>query len=167
MLNKIFKKWAINGKRREVEKYLYQVSLGDIEDHWTILAHGALIMSQFIKKIPVAMQVIKMIEDEYAWEAAILVLKTNTLLNDYSSAHDIENSAGIKLWNETFRCLSSPELKDIGINLWKYFTKSQNEAKKYLIRLERNYVIQGNDDMVIKINEAMNYITLIPTQYKE
>ena len=166
MIKNLLKKFSLKTAERELEDYSRKVALGNKEQHGMILGHAFLIFAQLVKKLPVAKKVIESKDDVYGKELADLVLQTNSLLKEYANCGDMENAAGVKLLNETFRCLSHPELTQYGTEIWFYFSKAQKDAEKYLDNLENRFVEQKNN-MATKIKEAKEYLFIIPDRYKE
>jgi hypothetical protein len=165
MIKNFIKKFSLKTAEREIEDYSRKVAMGNSEQHGMILGHALLIFAQFVKKLPVAKKAIESKEDVYGKELADLVLQTNSLLKEYASCGDRENAAGVKLLNETFRCLAHPELTQYGTEIWSYFSKAQKNAEKYLDNLEDRFIEQGNNNMVTKIREAKEYLFIIPDRY--
>ena len=166
MIKKFLKKFSIKTAERELQDYARKVSLGNSEQHGIILGHAYLIFAQIVKKMPIAKEVVNTQEDIYSKELADLVLQTNSLLKEYASDSDMQNAAGVKLWNETFRCLAHPELTNYGKEIWSYFAKAQENTKEYLDDLENKFSEQENYNMVGKIREAKEYLFVVPARYK-
>lgn len=166
MIKNILKKFSIKTAERELQDYTRKVSMGDSEQHGIILGHAYLIFAQLVKKLPMAIKVIETKEDIYGKELADLILQTNSLFKEYANDRDIQNAAGVKLWNETFRCLAHPELSNHGKEIWSHFAKAQEDAKEYLNDLEIKFSGQGNDNMIGKIREAKEYLLVVPARYK-
>lgn len=167
MLKIFLKNFSLNTAEREIEDYALKVSIGDSEQHGIILGHAYIIFAQLVKKLPIAKKILETKDDIYGKELADLVLQTNSLLKEYISVHDMENASGVKLWNETFRCLMHPELSYLGESIWSDFNKAQTKAKKYLNNLETKFTEQENHNMINKIKEAKKYLFLVPVRYKE
>lgn len=166
MMGNFLKKFNIKTAERELEDYRQKVSLGSKEQHAIILAHAYLILAQLVKKLPIVKMVITSQNDIYGKELTGLILQTNELLKEYANDKDMQNAAGVKLWNETFRCLAHPELTHYGTKIWGYFSKAQKEAEEYLDNLEERFDKQNNNNMVTKIREAKEYLLVIPCRYK-
>ena len=167
MIRNFLKTVGMKTAARELEDYTKKVSMGDREQHGIILGHAYLNFAQLVKKLPVIMEVITSQDDIYGKELADLVLQTNGLLKEYSDDKDMLNAAGVKLWNETFRCLAHSELTHHGIKIWSYFSKAQKDAEAYLDNLEERFDKQNNKNMVTKIREAKEYLFIIPERYKK
>ena len=167
MIKKFFKKLSLKTAERELKDYSQKVSTGNREQHSIILGQAYLIFAQLVKKFPMAKKIIETKDDIYGKELIDLISQTNSLLKEYNSACEMENAAGLKLWNETFRCLAHPELTHFGKEIWFYFARSQKEAEKYLDNLEKKFDEKGNSNMVGKVKEAKNYLSIIPTRYKD
>tara|TARA_Y100000310_G_C20521370_1_gene733838 strand:- start:222 stop:752 length:531 start_codon:yes stop_codon:yes gene_type:complete len=166
MIRNFFKKSSLRIAERELEAYVKKVAIGDIEMRGMILGHACLILSQLIKKVPVLEKIIGTEGGVFEKELSYLVLQTNDLLKEYCRSEDMRNASGVKLWNETFRCLSHPELTSLGKEMWSYFVVAQENAKEYLDALDIKFVEQGDDSMLRKIREAKNFIPLVPARYK-
>lgn len=166
MIKKFLKKFSLQGAERELQDYVQKVSIGNSEQHGMILVHAYLIFAQMVKKLPIIKEIINTQEDIYGKELAVLVLQTNSLLKEYATDGDIQNAAGVKLWNETFRCLAHTELINYGKEMWSYFAKAQEDAQKYLNDLEIKFNEQGNDNMIGKIREAKEYLSVVPARFK-
>jgi len=165
MIKKFLKTFSIKIAERELEDYTQKVSMGNRELHGIILGHAYLIFAQLVKKLPVIKEVVTSQDDIYGKELADLVIQTNSLLKEYADDKDQLNAAGVKLWNETFRCLAHPELTHYGTKIWSYFFKAQKDAEEYLDNLEEKFNKQNNNNMVTKIREAKEYLLLIPKRY--
>lgn len=166
MIKNFLKKFSAKTAKLELEDYSQKVSLGNNEQHSIILSHAYLILSQIVKKIPAAKTVLETEDDIYGKELADLIFQTNSLLKDYASSGDKENVAGVKLLNETFRCLAHPDLTHFGKEIWSYFANAQKHAEEYLNSLEVKFTEQDNQNMIAKIIEAKEYISLIPARFK-
>lgn len=166
MIKKFLLKFSLKTAERELQDYARKVSLGNSEQHGIILGHAYLIFAQVVKKLPITKEVISTQEDIYGKELADLVLQTNSLLKEYATDGDIQNAAGVKLWNETFRCLAHPELTRYGKEIWSYFANAQENAKEYLNDLENKFSEEENNNMVGKIREAKEYLFVVPARYK-
>lgn len=167
MIKHFLKKFSLRTAEREIEDYSRKVAMGNSEQHGIILSHALLIFAQLVKKLPVAKKVIESKDDVYGKELADLVLQTNSLLKEYASFGDMQNAAGVKLLNETFRCLAHPELTHYGTAIWSYFSNAQKDAEKYLDSIENKFLKQENNNMVTKIREAKEYLSIIPDRYKK
>ncbi len=167
MIKKFLKQLSIKTTERELVDYVHKISVGSSEQRGIILSHACLIFAQVIKKAPEMERIITEKDDVYSEELTGLVLQTNGLLKEYADAEETLNAAGIKLWNETFRCLVYPELTNYGKKIWFYFTQAQEDAKEYLDSLEERFVEQENDNMLKKIKEARKYLLLVPERYKQ
>jgi len=166
MIRKFLKTFSIKTAERELKDYTQKVSMGSKEQHGIILAHAYLILAQLVKKLPIVKMVITSQDDIYGKELADLILQTNGLIKAYANDKDMQNAAGVKLWNETFRCLEHQEFTHYGTNIWAYFSKAQIDAEEYLDNLEERFDKQNNNNMVTKIREAKEYLLVIPERYK-
>ncbi len=167
MIKKFLKKFSLNTAEKELEDYLVKVSIGNSEQHGMILARACLIYAQLVKKLPILKDIMETKEDVYGGEVADLILETNSILKEYNNSGEAYNAAGLKLLNETLRCLAHPELTHLGKEIWSYFTSAQKEAEEYLDSLESGFAERENDDMVTKVGEAKQYITFVPVRYNE
>lgn len=167
MIGKFLKSFSIKTAERELEDYTQKVSMSSREQHGIILGHAYLIFAQLAKRLPIAKKVITSQDDIYGKELLGLILQTNSLLKEYANDKDMQNAAGVKLWNETFRCLAHPELTHYGTKIWSYFSQAQKVAEEYLDNLEERFDKQKNNNMVTKIREAKEYLLLIPERYKK
>jgi hypothetical protein len=167
MIKNLLKKFSIKTAVKELEDYTQKVSMCDREQRGMILGHSYLIFAQLVKIDPVIKEIITSQDDIYGKELGILVLETNSLLKEYANDKDTLNAAGVKLWNETFRCLRHPELTHYGTKIWSYFSKAQKDAEEYLENLEERFDRQNDTNMVTKIREAKRCIFMIPERYKK
>ena len=60
---------------------------------------------------------------------------------------DFESAAGMKLLNETFRCMLHPELYIYGIKVWDHFEDMDEEVKQYLNDLIKNHPDSEDDHL--------------------
>ncbi len=157
----MIKKLLIRRAEKELRSYLDDVNKGTDEQLAIILGHSAFIYSQIIKKLPIIEEVVK--EDIYSNELSDLVIQTNSLLKEYHSAGEIQEAAGVKLWNETFRCLCHKELNEYGVKIWNRFHSVVPLATNYLISLKQNF--KDDDPMATKLSEALDYVDLVPKRY--
>lgn len=167
MIRKFFEKISLRIAEQELQGYVQKLSAGSREQNGIVLGHAYLILAQMAKKFPIVKKVVETKEDVYSKELAILVLQTNSLLKQYIADGDIKNAAGMKLWNETFRCLAHPELTNYGKEIWFYFSKAQEDAKEYLDSLEIKFCEQGNHNMIVKTREAKDCLFMVPARCKE
>jgi len=165
-MKKIINKFLLKAAEREIKDYTQKVSMGNRDQHGVILGHACLIFAQLAKKLPITQIVVDTDDDIYGKELSVLVLQTNNLMKEYIKDKDMLNSAGIKLWNETFRCLTHPELTNYGKEIWLYFSKASNGAEGYLNNLEVKFSEQKNNNMIEKIKEARKYLSMVPARYK-
>lgn len=165
MIKNILRKFSLRTAEKELKSYLNDLNKGNDEQVAIILGHSALIYSQIIKKLPIIEEVTKEKNDVYVKELSSLVLQTGSLLKDYHSDGDIHNAAGVKLWNETFRCLCYTELNEYGIKMWSRLNSVSSLAKNYLTTLKQDFELKNNDTMVSKISEALEYVDLVPERY--
>lgn len=152
----IFKKFVEKRNTKELHTYIQQVHGGDSETLGAILAHSLLIYSQLLRIKPFLNEIAE--RDKKAEnEAALMIVETNRLLNEYSKDTDEFNrlnAAGIKLLNMTFRCIAHPDLSQYSDDIWSYFKKAQTNADNYLLEMKNKFVIEENEKMVQKIDEA-------------
>jgi len=167
MIKKLFYRFSLKTAERDLKAYLDKLCSGHVEQLAMILAHSLLVYSQLLKLIPGLKKLIDSSDEGYDLDINDLVIQTNSLAKEYQKDSDGLNAAGTMLWNHTFRCLRHPELKKYGQEIWKVLNKTYPYVRDYFNELKQRCTESKNLSMVEKINEAENYIGVIPEKFKD
>lgn len=122
MIGRFFKRKAnqlgLVGHRIQIKAYLSDLSKLDDAEIAQIVALGALIRGQFLKKDPSFDTLLNVgyLCDRKRLAHNTLVL--GSLAKQMKKADRIADLAGLLVWLQTFRCLAHPELLEDGKEMW-------------------------------------------------
>jgi len=131
-----------------------------------ILGKAALIHYSFGSLDPEFSKLVNPQLGENQGPISTYIKRLNKLPNEFHSAGEFQNAAGMKLWNITFRCISNNSFRHYGVELWKNAAKSFGSAREYLENELEQATRMGNEQMVDKLKGALGLYDFIRPQFR-
>jgi hypothetical protein len=164
---KFIEKWLLSGSKKEIEKFLETFSQGDIEQNGMVMGWAALMHYRLLTISPEFGKLINSMKGEEKAEISAFILQLNQFGNGLYKEGHLEEAAGMKIWNITFRCMSDESFHQYGMKLWNIAAESFSEAQSWL---EYKLVIaQGSCDEhgENRLKDALTIYNYIPPQFDE
>jgi len=165
----MFKFLAKSGLKRseeEIKNFLSLFGLGNPEENGMVVARAALIHHRFGLLDPEFSKLVNSQVGENQGPISTYILQLNKLLKDFHGSGEHQNSAGMKLWNITFRCMSNNSFRHYGITIWEKAAESFENAKQYLKNELEQASSTGNEQMVDNVKGALALYDFIPPQFR-
>jgi hypothetical protein len=164
---KFIEKWLLGGSKKEIEQFLANFSQGDIEQNGMVMGWAALMHYHLLTINPEFDKLINSMKGKQKAAISAYILQLNQFGNGLYKEGRLEEAAGMKIWNITFRCMSDESFHQYGMNLWKIAAESFSEAQSWL---EYKLVIaQGSCDEhgENSLSGALKIYNYIPPQFVE
>jgi hypothetical protein len=127
---------------------------------------AALLHHQFKIKDPEFETLVNSKKGENQGPISAYIIQLNRLVNEFHKAGRYDESAAMKLWNITFRCMSHESLHHYGVESWKIAAQSFPEVKQWLEEKLQHAESAGHKRDTPSLREALKLYNFVPPQFR-
>lgn len=163
---KFLAKFGLKRSEEEIKNFISLFESGDVEENAVVVGRAALIHYAFSQLDPEFSKLVNSQVGENQGPISTYIIQLNKFLNDYHKSGEVQNAAGVKLWNITFRCMSNNSFRHYGKQIWEIASKSIESAKQYLEEEMNNAKSLGQETMMERCQGALGLYDYIPPQFR-
>lgn len=167
MIKKLLRKWGLSGSEKQIETFLHLFTQGDIEQNGIVLGWAALLHYQMKNNDQEFEKLLNSKKGANQGPISLYILQLNSLGNGLRKASRVGETAGMMLWNMTFRCMSDDSLHHYGKILWKSAVRSFSDAETWLEGMLANAKESGSERDIESMSGALKICNFIPPQFIE
>jgi hypothetical protein len=164
---KFLAKLGLKSSEKAITQYLKDLEIADSEEIGMAIGRAAILHYSLSLEDPEFSKLLNSQVGENQGAISSYILKLNDGLNHFNRSGAVENAAGIKLLNVTFRCMSNNIFRHFGIELWKILSTHFDSARCYLENYHDTAITLGNEVEINKAKGALGLYNFIPPQYRE
>jgi|ETNmetMinimDraft_16_1059900.scaffolds.fasta_scaffold49961_1 hypothetical protein len=154
-------KKALDGSEKEIINFIEQIEQITPDEFIIIMSRAAFIHAGLLKNdFEFGMSLNSGLGDRQE-KITLQIIELNSLMNQLHKSNLADMVIGAKVWNITFRCMSSNSFNHYGLRIWNFLSPTEFEDEI----IEQIDEIDSSDDVITEA--AKGLAGYIPPQFKQ